>query len=66
MSTTFPNVIGGQAVDSGDRTTDVNPSNLSDVVGEFARGSNAELDAAIAAARQAIQSISIPRRPAPR
>jgi aldehyde dehydrogenase (NAD+) len=50
---TFPNVIDGKPVESADRTTDRNPSNLSDIVGEFARGSNAEADAAVVAARAA-------------
>ena len=39
MATTFPNLIDGRQLDSTDRTTDVNPSNLTDVVGEFARAS---------------------------
>jgi alpha-ketoglutaric semialdehyde dehydrogenase len=50
---TFPNVIDGKPVESTDRTTDRNPSNLADIIGEFARGSNAEADAAVAAARGA-------------
>jgi acyl-CoA reductase-like NAD-dependent aldehyde dehydrogenase len=41
----FPNLIGGRPADSAERTRDVNPSNLSDIVGEFAE--------AIAAAREA-------------
>lgn len=55
---TFPNLIDGRAVESADRSTDLNPSNLSDVVGEFARGSNADADAAIAAARIAFRKWS--------
>jgi len=50
---TFPNLIGGRTVDSTDRNTDLNPSNLADVVGEFARGSAGDLDDAIDAARRA-------------
>src|SRR5512132_635782 len=56
MTTTlqsFPNYINGQAIDSTDRNTDVNPSNVNDVVGEFARATSAELDQAIASARTA-------------
>jgi aldehyde dehydrogenase (NAD+) len=53
MPSTFPNLIDGQPVASADRTTDVNPSNLSDVVGEFARATAAETDRAIQAARTA-------------
>ena len=52
MHTVFPNLIDGRTVDSADRNTDLNPSNLADVVGEFARGSTADLDEAIAAARR--------------
>lgn len=53
MPATFPNLIDGQSVDSADRTTDINPSNLTDVVGEFARATASEADHAIAAARAA-------------
>ena len=53
MPSTFPNLIDGQSVASADRTSDINPSNLSDVVGEFARATAAETDHAIAAARAA-------------
>ena len=53
MPATFPNLIDGQPVDTADRTTDVNPSNLSDVVGEFARATASEADHAIATARAA-------------
>ena len=51
--TTFPNLIDGQRVDSADRSTDINPSNIADVVGEFARADAAEVEHAIASARQA-------------
>src|SRR4051812_39407431 len=50
----YPNLINGKSLDSGDRTPDVNPSNTSDVVGEFANATTAELDQAIAAARAAL------------
>jgi aldehyde dehydrogenase (NAD+) len=53
MATTFPNLIDGKALDSGDRTKDVNPSNLSDVIGEFARATTSDVDHAIASARTA-------------
>jgi len=55
---TFPNLIDGQRVESTDRNTDINPSNTADVVGEFARGSRRDVDAAIAAARQAFTTWS--------
>ena len=53
MATTFPNLIDGRTIDSTERTTDVNPSNVHDIVGEFARATTAELDQAIASARTA-------------
>ncbi len=53
MPATFPNLIDGRSIDSADRTTDTNPSNLSDVVGEFARATTSEADQAIASARAA-------------
>jgi aldehyde dehydrogenase (NAD+) len=54
MTATYhPNYIDGRAVDSTDRMKDINPSNTSDVVGEFARATTAELDQAIASARTA-------------
>jgi aldehyde dehydrogenase (NAD+) len=61
MTTTlqsFPHYINGQAIDSTDRNTDVNPSNVQDVVGEFARATSAELDQAIASAREAFKKWS--------
>jgi aldehyde dehydrogenase (NAD+) len=58
MATTFPNLIDGRTVDSSDRNIDRNPSNLSDVVGEFARASEADLGEAIAAARRAFPAWS--------
>jgi alpha-ketoglutaric semialdehyde dehydrogenase len=53
MATTFPNLIDGRSIDSVDRNTDINPSNLSDVVGEFARASSSDVEQAIASARAA-------------
>ena len=53
MATAFPNLIDGRSIDSADRNTDVNPSNLSDVVGEFARASASDVEQAIASARAA-------------
>jgi acyl-CoA reductase-like NAD-dependent aldehyde dehydrogenase len=58
MATAFPNLIDGRQVDSGDRSTDINPSNLSDVVGEFARGTVSDVEQAIAAARRAFAAWS--------
>src|SRR5262245_34997824 len=53
MPTTFPNLIGGRSIDSSERTPNINPSNLGDTVGEFARASNDDLRSAIQSAREA-------------
>jgi aldehyde dehydrogenase (NAD+) len=53
MATTYPNLIDGQSIDSADRTPDINPSNVKDVVGEFASASAPDLERAIAAAKTA-------------
>ncbi|MEX2284499.1 MAG: aldehyde dehydrogenase family protein [Gemmatimonadota bacterium] len=58
MATTFPNLIAGRRVESADWNSDINPSNLPDVIGEFARATSADLDHAIASARQAFTSWS--------
>jgi aldehyde dehydrogenase (NAD+) len=50
---TYPNLLAGRTVDATDYSTDLNPSNLGDVVGEFARGTTDDAEAAIAAAREA-------------
>jgi alpha-ketoglutaric semialdehyde dehydrogenase len=50
---TYPNVIAGRTVGATEYSTDLNPSNLGDIVGEFARGTSADAEAAIAAAREA-------------
>lgn len=53
MATAFSNLIDGRQIDSADRAPDINPSNLQDVVGEFARASTPHAELAIAAARNA-------------
>jgi aldehyde dehydrogenase (NAD+) len=53
MATAFANLIDGRPVDSTDRSRDINPSNLGDVVGEFARANAADVEKAIGAARAA-------------
>ena len=58
MTATFPNYINGRTIDSPDRSADINPSNVNDVVGEFARATTAELDQAIASARDAFKKWS--------
>ena len=47
------NYINGEWVGGGTATSDVNPSNLSDVVGDYAQASVAQANDAIASARQA-------------
>ncbi len=58
MTATFPNYINGRTIDSPERSSDINPSNVNDIVGEFARATTAELDQAIAAARDAFKKWS--------
>ena len=58
MPTTYPNLIDGRQLESTERNTDVNPSNLSDIVGEFARASASEVEEAIASARTAFKKWS--------
>ena len=58
MATTYPNLINGRTLDSADRTADINPSNLKDVVGEFARATPIETEEAIASARAAFKKWS--------
>ena len=52
MPTTYPNLINGLTVDSAEWSKDINPSDTSDIVGEFARGTSGDLDTAIASARE--------------
>ena len=59
MASAFPNLIDGQAVDSTERTPDVNPSNITDIVGEFARASADDVARAIQSARQAFAKWSM-------
>src|SRR4029078_8673398 len=55
---TFANLIDGQAVGSKDLSSDINPSNTKDVVGEFARGTTDDVSQGIAAARPAFRQWS--------
>jgi acyl-CoA reductase-like NAD-dependent aldehyde dehydrogenase len=63
MPSAFANLIDGQSVDSAERTSDINPSNVRDVVGESARATPADVNRAIASARQAFArwSMSTPQ-----
>ncbi|MES2335319.1 MAG: aldehyde dehydrogenase family protein [Pseudomonadota bacterium] len=47
------NYIAGEWRDGEDTVANVNPSDLSDVIGHFAQGSAADIDRAVAAAREA-------------
>ncbi len=47
------NLIAGEWVDGASSVADVNPSDLSDIVGEYAVADEAQVDAAISAAEQA-------------
>jgi acyl-CoA reductase-like NAD-dependent aldehyde dehydrogenase len=58
MATAFPNLIDGRTVDSAERQPDINPSNTTDVVGEFARADVAVLKDAIGSARAAFKKWS--------
>src|SRR6185437_9066951 len=58
MSTAFANLIDGEQVDSTDRSRNINPSNLGDVIGEYARGTAADAERAVAAARRAFATWS--------
>jgi alpha-ketoglutaric semialdehyde dehydrogenase len=58
MTATYPNYINGRTIDSTDRSADINPSNVDDIVGEFARATTGELDQAIASARDAFKKWS--------
>jgi acyl-CoA reductase-like NAD-dependent aldehyde dehydrogenase len=59
MATAFQNLIDGQSVDSTERTSDINPSNVTDIVGEFARATPADVERAIGSARQAFAKWSL-------
>ncbi len=52
------NLIGGEWVEAGQYAPDINPSNTDDVVGEFPRGSRADAERAIAAAKEAFPAWS--------
>jgi acyl-CoA reductase-like NAD-dependent aldehyde dehydrogenase len=58
MTVHAQNFIGGKWVSASEAAPDINPSNTNDVVGEFARASAAEAEAAIAAASAAFPAWS--------
>ena len=53
MSAVLKNFIGGEWVDGPGLTRNINPSNTTDVVGEYARADKAQTEKAIAAAKAA-------------
>ena len=54
MTTTFHNLIGGDWVEGPGTIDNVNPSDLSDVIGQYAQADQVQLDRAVAAARAAL------------
>ena len=54
----YANLIAGEWVHGDEAAPDINPSDTGDVVGEYDRASRAQVDDAIAAARQAFPSWS--------
>lgn len=54
MTDRHDNLINGEWVKGGEYAPNINPSDLSDVVGEYARATAAEADQAIAAAKEAL------------
>jgi acyl-CoA reductase-like NAD-dependent aldehyde dehydrogenase len=59
MSEIHRNFIGGDWVAGAETARNINPSDLSDVVGEYARADKAQADSAIAAARAAFLAWSM-------
>src|SRR5438128_5834234 len=53
MSNTAKNYIGGEWIEPVDTAPSINPSDVSDIVGEFARGSEKDVDLAVDYARAA-------------
>ena len=55
---THPNYIGGEWREAAQAAPNVNPSNVADIVGEYARGDEVQVRAALAAARAAFPAWS--------
>ena len=53
-----PNFIGGRWIEASAAAPNVNPSNTGDIVGEYARGTRADANNAIEAAKAAFQAWS--------
>ncbi len=58
MTDLHRNLIAGEWIESEDATDDINPSNTDEVVGRYARGSKADAERAIAAAKAAFPAWS--------
>ncbi|TCT08768.1 aldehyde dehydrogenase (NAD+) [Tepidamorphus gemmatus] len=58
MTARHDNLIGGKWVQGSEYAPNVNPSDLSDIVGEYARATAADTHAAIAAAKDALHAWS--------
>ena len=56
--TMFQNIIAGERVDGVSMSRNINPSNTQDLVGEYAQGSRADAERAIAAAKAAFPAWS--------
>jgi aldehyde dehydrogenase (NAD+) len=54
MTSLKQNYIAGEWVQGADVNNNINPSDISDVVGEFARGSASDVEAAVSAANAAL------------
>ncbi|KAF0228328.1 MAG: aldehyde dehydrogenase [Beijerinckiaceae bacterium] len=54
----FQNFIGGETVAAANVSRNINPSNTGDVIGEFASGTKADADRAVAAAKAAFPAWS--------
>ena len=54
----FQNFIGGELVSATNASRNINPSNTNDVIGEFASGTKADADRAVAAAKAAFPAWS--------
>jgi acyl-CoA reductase-like NAD-dependent aldehyde dehydrogenase len=58
MSQPYSNLIGGEFVAGVNVSRNINPSDINDVVGEYAQGSAADVNQAVAAARAALPAWS--------
>ncbi len=58
MTAPFRNFIAGDWVEASETAPNVNPSNVADTVGDYARGTAADVDAAVEAARAAFPAWS--------